>query len=42
VRFADTDLDAGWQNHVAAWAVAHCPVTETIGRAVPLDIELLA
>jgi len=22
------------------WAVEHCPVTDTIARAVPLDVEL--
>jgi uncharacterized OsmC-like protein len=42
VRFTGTDLDAEWQRDVAAWAVAHCPVTESLTRSIPLDIELLA
>jgi uncharacterized OsmC-like protein len=42
VRFTGTDLDAEWQRDVAAWAVAHCPVTESLTRSVPLDVELLA
>ena len=42
VQFADTDLDAEGQRDVAEWAVAHCPVTESLTRSVPLDIELPA
>jgi uncharacterized OsmC-like protein len=30
-----TDVEA-----LAAWAVAHCPVTDTIAREVPLSVEL--
>jgi uncharacterized OsmC-like protein len=40
VRFADTDLDAEWQRDVAEWAVAHCPVTDTIARSVPISIDI--
>jgi uncharacterized OsmC-like protein len=40
VRFADTDLDAEWQRDVAAWAVAHCPVTDSLARSVPISIEI--
>ena len=25
---------------LAEWAVAHCPVTDTIGRAVPISVEV--
>jgi uncharacterized OsmC-like protein len=40
VRFADTDLDAEWQRDVAEWAVAHCPVTESLARSVPISIDI--
>ena len=34
-------LDRPALEALAAWAVEHCPVSDTIGRAVPLTIELL-
>ena len=40
VRFADTDLDAEGQRTVAEWAVAHCPVTDSLTRSVPISIDI--
>ena len=34
-------LDRPALEALAAWAVEHCPVSDTIGRAVPLAIEVL-
>jgi uncharacterized OsmC-like protein len=34
-------LDRPAVEALAAWAVEHCPVSDTIGRAVPLTIEVL-
>lgn len=33
-------LDRTAKEALAAWAVEHCPVTDTIARAVPLSIEV--
>lgn len=33
-------LDRATLESLAAWAVEHCPVTDTIARAVPLSIEV--
>jgi uncharacterized OsmC-like protein len=35
-------IDAGSEGarELVDWAVEHCPVTDTIARAVPLDVEL--
>lgn len=33
-------LDKAAKEALVAWAVAHCPVTDTIARAVPLSIEV--
>ena len=35
-----TDLDRGAAHALAAWAVEHCPVSDTITRAVPLSLEV--
>jgi uncharacterized OsmC-like protein len=32
--------DRGTLEALAAWAVAHCPVSETIARAVPVSLEV--
>jgi hypothetical protein len=32
-------LDTTAKESLVAWAVEHCPVTDTIARAVPLSIE---
>ena len=33
-------LDRGAVEALATWAVEHCPVTDTIARAVPITVEL--
>lgn len=32
------DLDPVARRELVAWAVAHCPVSESVGRAVPLEV----
>jgi uncharacterized OsmC-like protein len=34
------DLDDAGRRDLVDWAVAHCPVTDTIARAVPVTIEM--
>ena len=36
-----TGLDRQGVEALAAWAVQHCPVSDAIARAVPLELELL-
>jgi uncharacterized OsmC-like protein len=33
-------LDKAAKDSLVAWAVEHCPVTDTIGRAVPLSLDV--
>jgi organic hydroperoxide reductase OsmC/OhrA len=33
-------LDRQGREMLAEWAVAHCPVSDAIGRAVPLTVEV--
>ena len=33
-------LDREAANALAAWALEHCPVTDTVARAVPISLEL--
>jgi uncharacterized OsmC-like protein len=33
-------LDQAAKDSLVAWAVEHCPVTDTIGRAVPLSLDV--
>ncbi len=40
VRIEGPGLDPASRQALANWAVAHCPVTESLGRAVPLCVEL--
>ena len=40
VRLGGTDLDGGERRVLVAWAVAHCPVSDSLGRAIPLQIEV--
>jgi uncharacterized OsmC-like protein len=40
VRIEAPGLDPAARQVLADWAVAHCPVTESLGRAVPLSVEL--
>lgn len=40
VRLTGTDLDGGERRKLVAWAVAHCPVSDSVGRAVPLEVEV--
>ena len=40
VRIEAAGLDPAAGQALADWAVAHCPVTESLARAVPLSVEL--
>ena len=41
MRAAATDAtDRSQLEEIAAWAVAHCPVSEALGRAIPLTTEV--
>ena len=40
VRLDASELDDARRRALVDWAIAHCPVTETIGRAVPLSVEV--
>jgi uncharacterized OsmC-like protein len=40
VRLAGTDLDGGERRELVTWAVAHCPVSDSLGRAVPLEVDV--
>jgi uncharacterized OsmC-like protein len=33
-------LDSAAKESLVAWAIEHCPVTDTIARAVPMSIEI--
>jgi len=36
----DADVDRATAEALARWAVDHCPVTESLSRAVPLELEV--
>jgi len=36
----DADADRATLDALARWAVDHCPVTESLSRAVPLEVEV--
>jgi len=40
VRVVADDIDPGALVDLANWAVAHCPVSDAVTRAVPLDVEI--
>lgn len=40
VRIEAPDLDRAQAEELARWAVDHCPVTDGLRRAVPLEVEL--
>ena len=40
VRARATDGDPDRLREVAEWAVAHCPVSDAVGRAVPLTVDV--
>jgi uncharacterized OsmC-like protein len=40
VTIAGMELDAAARRELVDWAVAHCPVTESLARAVSLEIEV--
>ena len=40
VSVSEVAVDRATFEAVVRWAVEHCPVTDTVGRAVPLEIEL--
>jgi uncharacterized OsmC-like protein len=39
VRMRATDAGLTQLEHIAAWAVDHCPVADAVARAVPLRVE---
>ncbi|HET7029408.1 MAG TPA: OsmC family protein [Candidatus Limnocylindrales bacterium] len=41
VRLTGPDLDGDVRQTLVDWAVAHCPVSESLGRAVPLSIDIV-
>jgi len=40
VRFTPGEVPADQAEAIARWAVDHCPVTDGLRRAVPLDLEI--
>lgn len=40
IRFAGADAGRATLEALADWAVAHCPVTDAVARAVPLTVEV--
>lgn len=40
VSVTEVSIDRATFEAVVRWAVDHCPVTDTVGRTVPLEIEL--
>jgi uncharacterized OsmC-like protein len=39
-RMWSTDSDPDRLREIAEWAVAHCPVSDAVRRAVPLTVEV--
>jgi len=35
-----SDADPATAEAIARWAVDHCPVTESLSRAVPLEVKV--
>jgi uncharacterized OsmC-like protein len=40
VRAWATDADRGHLREIAEWAVAHCPVSDAVRRAVPMTVDV--
>jgi uncharacterized OsmC-like protein len=40
VAFGGTDVERDGVRELVDWAVRHCPVTDTIARAVPIEVEV--
>jgi uncharacterized OsmC-like protein len=40
VSFGGTDAGREAVREVVDWAIRHCPVTDTIARAVPIQVEI--
>jgi uncharacterized OsmC-like protein len=40
VSLTEVSIDRKTFEAVVRWAVEHCPVTDSVGRAVPIEIEL--
>lgn len=40
VRLDGTGLDPDARRSLVDWAIAHCPVTESLGRSVPVEVVL--
>jgi uncharacterized OsmC-like protein len=41
-RVAAAGADASRLREVAEWAVQHCPVSDAVGRAVPVSVEVVS
>ncbi len=41
VQIEAPDVDRAQAEEIARWAVGHCPVTEGLGRAVPVELEVV-
>ena len=39
-RMSAEEANRAQMEEIAAWAVAHCPVSEALGRAVPVRVEV--
>jgi uncharacterized OsmC-like protein len=42
VRLSGDATESGTPEEIARWAVDHCPVSDAVGRAVPLKVEVEA
>ena len=40
VRFADAAIGSDAREAIARWALEHCPVTDTVARPVPIELEV--
>jgi uncharacterized OsmC-like protein len=40
IAIAAPSVDRSTLDALARWAIDHCPVTDTVGRAVPVELEL--
>ena len=40
VRFSGLDIGSAAREALARWALDHCPVTDTVARPVPIELEV--
>ena len=41
VRFSGVDIGSDAREALARWALDHCPVSDTVARPVPIELELV-